>query len=130
MVIFLSRQRFDEHGIFGTIKDSKGKFICYSLEHNYGGNAKLAEGEYTCVRHPPNRLPYETFMVENVPDFGGEKVDGILIHVGNYNQDSSGCILLGESTFNTYIGCSKSAFEHFMSLQREVNEFKLVVKKE
>lgn len=102
-----------------------------TLEHAYPENGlfvpKLASGKYVVKRHAPNRLPYETFEIQGVPDFQGSPVSGILIHVGNYNKDSEGCVLLG---LHLGVGCileSKIAFEQFMETQSGLDEFNLEV---
>jgi hypothetical protein len=69
-----------------------------------------------------------TFEVEDVPDFMGQPVDGILIHIGNYNQDSIGCILLGEAQTDNMITNSKEAFTQFMSTLEGIDSFQLIVK--
>lgn len=131
MNLKLVRGRAELYGIFGQLLDENGNVIAVTLEHAYSdGDAfvpKVAVGTYTCTRHAPNRLPYETFEIQNVPNFQGQTVTGILIHVGNYNKDSVGCVLVGEY-FG--VGCileSKVAFEKLMALQEGVESFTLVV---
>lgn len=111
--------------------------MAYTLEHAYpdGENLspKVAPGSYTCVRHEPNCLPYVTFMLENVPDFQGEKVTGILIHIGNFAHDSIGCILLGsEIVPNGSDGYqmlihSRDTFQRFMKMQEGLDSFQIVI---
>lgn len=56
----------------------------------------------------------------------------ILLHAGNIDDDSEGCILLGES-FSYWrdgsccILSSKDALKEFMQLMKGCNEFKLVI---
>jgi len=102
MNLTLTRTEYDSFGIFGRLTDENGNILAVTLEHGYDiGNGdgsygpKVADGVYTCLRHAPNRLPYVTFELQNVPDFQGNPVTGILIHIGNYNHDSDGCILVG-----------------------------------
>ncbi len=148
----LIRTNYSEYGIFGELYNEHGVKIATTLEHSYsipikdldgggggggvgagGGGycAKVAIGTYTCKRHAPNRLPYETFELQNVPDFQGQPVSGILIHIGNYNKDSIGCILLGKSRLKTdrneMILNSKEIFAEFMDLQKDVLEFTLTI---
>ena len=57
---------------------------------------------------------------------------GILFHVGNYNEDSEGCILLGTGFGNTsskgkMITASKQAFKQFMEMLKETDLFTLIV---
>lgn len=132
MNLFLDRKQYTLYGITGQISDSSGNFLFVTLEHAYqqlDGSflPKVAPGAYTCVRHPPQRLHYETFMLQNVPPFMGAPVDGILIHVGNYNGDSIGCILLGQALGTGMIEDSQKAFDAFMELQNGCENFTLIV---
>lgn len=136
MDLILRRNLYRPDGIFGDIVDEAGKLVCVSLEHGYpdgkgGFVPKVAADVYNCVRHPPVRLPYETFLLEAVPDFQGKKVTGILFHCGNFNKDSEGCILVGERLATDkgkqIIENSKVAFAKFMNLQKGLQSFNLVV---
>lgn len=118
-------------GIFGQIYAAGSPIKLFStLEHAYpydssnmSFTAKVAPGSYVCNRHAPNRLPYETFEIMNVPDFQGNPVSGILFHVGNFNRDSEGCILLGMRSSNNAVIDSKVAFDQFMELQKGCDSF-------
>lgn len=127
MNLRLERTCSTPYGVFGRLLGEDGEQLMVTLEHSYGGQAKLAPGEYRCVRHAPNRLPYETFMVTGVPDFQGQRVDGILIHIGNFNRDSEGCVLVGLSEGVRMILSSHAAFERLMGLQAGLQEFRLTV---
>jgi hypothetical protein len=70
---------------------------------------------------------FETFEVMNVPGHWG-----ILFHVGNYNEDSEGCILVGEGLGRRYkngvmLTNSKKAFAKLMALLKDVEQFTLLV---
>lgn len=132
MKLFLLRTDFQPHGIFGELSDGEGKILFHTLEHSFedgkGGYVpKVAVGFYNCVRHAPNRLPYETFMVDQVSDFQGKPVTGILFHVGNFDKDSEGCILVGHTRINDMVTASKTSFAEFMDLQTGLDSFELVV---
>lgn len=136
MNLRLTRTEFREDGIFGELVTEDGDFVAYTLEHAYphgtgGWLPKVAVGTYKCVKHPPNRLPYETFMLEEVPDFQGLPVTGILIHCGNFDRDSEGCILIGEDEIQTkseeIITGSRKAFAAFMALQDGIDSFLLLI---
>lgn len=136
----LKRTDHNHDGIFGQLTDELGSFIAVTLEHAYDSHngdgsyvPKVASGSYKCVRHAPNRLPYETFELENVPDFQGKKVTGVLIHVGNFNQDSDGCILIGAHRTagpngSEMIALSRSTFTKFMNIVKDIDQFTLTVK--
>lgn len=141
MNLKLKRLSFDADGIFGTLTDESGNEVAKTLEHSYDsglGNGsyvpKVSAGTYTCLRHPPNRLPYETFELQNVPPFQGKPVDGILIHIGNYNEDSIGCILVGRNivpnpdvSHQNMITSSKNTFLKITDLQKGLDSFILTV---
>ena len=128
----LNRTSYSEDGVFGLLISDDGQTF-YTLEHSYkqadgSYKPKVALGTYICQRHAPNRLPYETFEVTNVPDFMDNSVTGILLHIGNYNKDSDGCILLGKGQTASMITHSKEAFEEFMSSLEGTNDFQLIIK--
>lgn len=134
MNCILKRTDYLAEGIFGELTDSNGNTLAVTLEHSYDSGdgpscyiPKLSRGIYTCVRHAPNRLPYYTFEVQNVPNFQRKPVTGILIHIGNYNSDSDGCVLLGDERNGDMIMNSKATFQKFMDLQVGVEEFTLTV---
>ncbi len=128
MNLKLRRYSFTPDGIFGNLFDENEEMIATTLEHSYTGNVpKVVAGTYVCKRHAPNRLPYETFEIMNVPDFVGHPVTGILLHIGNFNADSVGCVLLGMSAGDKMITGSRMAFEKFMKLQEGLESFQLVI---
>lgn len=131
MNLILTRNKYVLYGIFGILTDLSGNQISVTLEHAYAAGdgtfiPKLPPGEYTCVRGQ-HRLegmnnPFETFEITEVPGH-----TNILFHRGNYNLDSSGCVLVGS---NIGVGCileSALAFDHFLSVQSGCDSFQLVV---
>lgn len=136
MNLILTRNKFVGAGIFGELQDELARHVCFTLEHSYETDGKYApklqEGAYTCVRgqHQLHSMtePFTTFEVTEVPGHSN-----ILFHIGNYNRDSEGCVLLGMEIItgvaaDSILSLSKKAFEHFMDLQKNVNEFTLTVK--
>ena len=124
----LTRKSASLYGVLGELVIGGVKFA--TLEHAYSEGAafvpKLAAGTYNCVRRVSPKHG-EIFMVANPPEFEGRPVTYIEIHIGNYNSDSEGCILLGEKQG---LGCileSRPAFDAFMALQAGLNAFTLVV---
>jgi hypothetical protein len=119
----LKRTKFAENGIFGELSKD-GTKIAYTIEHSYGCKPKLPNGTYTCKKgnHMLHSGPIMAFEVMNVPGH-----QGILIHPGNTEADSEGCILLGKTANSTEVLQSKFAFNEFMESLKDVNEFTLVV---
>ena len=134
MNLKLKNMDFREDGIFGILLDENNKQIAVTLQHAYDSGLgdgsyapKLPNGEYNCIRgmHKLHDLkPFETFKVNGV--FGHS---GILFHIGNYNKDSDGCILLGHGYGGDprQLYMSRTTFESFMALQHGVDEFILTV---
>ena len=136
MTLKLKRTDYYSDGIFGELRDISGFYVAATLEHAYDaglGNGsftpKLPPGSYKCIRGVHklhDKVPFETFEVTNVPNHSG-----ILFHVGNYNKDSDGCILLGTEYMKSakvhWVAHSKAAFQRFLDLTKHVNEFTLIV---
>lgn len=138
MNLILNRTEYESDGIFGQLLDENNNIICVTLEHAYDSSngdgsyaPKLPAGIYTCERGQHQlanmKAPFTTFEIMNVPGH-----TNILYHVGNYNKDSEGCVLLGQeiSSFEGHnvITHSKAAFQKFMELQENIDQFTLTVK--
>lgn len=126
----LIRTDFQADGIFGKLFDDDGYQLAVTLEHAFNGLPKLPVGSYRCQRglHSLHSTPtpFETFEVTDVPNH-----TGILFHVGNYNDDSNGCILLGRvvigSGKGTMVTASRATFDRFMLDLGGVESFMLTV---
>lgn len=126
MDLSLVRTKVSPYGVFGELRQLSGAPVCFTLEHVFNGRPALPDGIYTCVRGL-HRLaghadPFLTFEVMNVPGH-----TGILLHRGNVNADSHGCILLGTQANETALLSSHIAFEKFMALQGDSSSFHLSV---
>ena len=137
MDLTLTRFLVRPDGIFSRLSNPQGETLAVTLEHAFGNpqsgyGAKLPIGTYACQRgthrlaHGPE---FETFEVTGVTGHSG-----ILFHVGNFNIDSDGCILLG-TAFSEYgdnggfmITNSRMAFSSFMAIQAGVTTFELTVR--
>jgi len=126
----LIRTDFRPDGIFGKLLDDSGTQLAVTLEHSYNNLPKIPDGDYTCQRSQ-HRLhgmtqDFETFQVMNVPGH-----DNILFHWGNFNKDSEGCILLGESIAQTgpqeMITNSRASWQKFMDTLSGCQTFDLAV---
>lgn len=128
----LIRNRADLYGIFGKMIDDQSNQLAVTLEHAFlqadgSYKPKLADGSYICIKRKSPKFGYNLFLIQNVPDFMGQTVTYIEIHIGNYNKDSDGCVLLGSAIG---VGCildSRLAFENFMANMEDEQTFTLDV---
>ncbi len=135
--MILVRQQYRDDGIFGFLTDVYGEEVAMTLEHAYPGanddqyRSKIPLGNYTCIRglHRLHNMdkPFTTFEITDVKGH-----TNILFHWGNYNQDSDGCILLGETILGIgrrpqMITNSRTTFQKFMDLQSDALMFNLIV---
>ena len=136
MNLILTRVAKEEDGIFSHLESDQG-LVAITLEHAYEQpdetyDAKIQPGTYTCIRgqHQLHSMqhPFTTFEITGVTGHSN-----ILFHAGNFNDDSDGCVLLGELVAKSATGAqmitnSRVTFEKFMRLQEGVDSFTLVVK--
>lgn len=129
MIMRLKRIEYREDGIFSELMNSYGDVLAHTLEHSYNNRPKLYLGTFTCRRgiHQLHNGPkFETFEVTGVNGH-----TGILLHKGNWQKDSDGCVLLGEGIAQSgqgqMITNSAVEFGNFMRLMDGVDEFTLIV---
>lgn len=142
MDLKLTRTNFNENGVYGMLENANPadlvKLNLFTLEHAYpdaNGNffSKIPDGTYNCVlgEHQLAHMnqPFATFEITGV--YGHSN---ILFHIGNFNNDSEGCVLLGMAQMHDTSGnpsaitSSKVAFEQFMMAEANVVEFQLTVR--
>lgn len=128
MDLTLTRINYRLDGIFGKItRDDTGSQLCVSLEHSLDCLAAVAKGKYVCRRRLSPEFGYDVFQIIDVP--GHTYIE---IHIGCFNADSKGCVLVGESIVKTgpawMIINSSNTFDKFMLLQSDCDEFNLTVR--
>ncbi|EAI1107021.1 DUF5675 family protein [Campylobacter coli] len=111
--------------------DDKLLFECFSLEEDKEGvernkDLRIPEGIYDLKRHSPSRFENTLRSITKKDDdtminVFNEKVPfdrHILIHWGNTDKDTQGCILLGltKDNNNESIGQSRQACKEFYDL--------------
>lgn len=136
--------------VIGKFKvfDENGDLIfnCFALQEDTAGlesgkDLRIPEGVYKLKRHPHSRFEatlrkitgYEKDEMLNVYNDLVPYERHILIHWGNTDKDTQGCILLGETkTSDESIGGSRAACKEFYNLMRGVNldMVELVIKDE
>lgn len=131
MNLILQRVEYGPQGIFGNLFDENRNVIAETLEHAYAAAdgsffAKIPSDTYKCIRRMSPKFGYEVFMLVNVPN-----ATFIEIHIGNYNRDSDGCIMLGQTKITLgneeMITNSGATFHKFMDLQKGLDSFILKI---
>lgn len=99
-----------------------GVFAAFTLEDEYRlvkvpHETRIPAGDYRIIPHPRSRwvprlekrfgprLGRYALLVDGVPGFAG-----ILIHPGNTDEHTSGCLLVGNTCLRESIGDSRSAY--------------------
>ncbi len=95
-----------------------GDYLCDTLEDKHRpdgikvyGETCIPEGTYKVILNYSNRFKKIMPLVVNVPSF-----EGIRIHPGNTDKDTSGCILVGENKIKGQLINSRVAYNNLMSL--------------
>ena len=118
----------NEYGTFGVLLDGDLPFAL-TLERRWFGNEQhvscIPIGTYVCRRVDSPHFG-DTFEVTGVP--GRSE---ILFHKGNLDDDSHGCIIIGEE-FDPVLGSygvksSRNGFNEFMQRQRGTETFHLKI---
>lgn len=99
MKFTLTRDECGRFGQLGVLVDEAGDIVAHTMEHAYAClddfAPKIPAGVYTC-RLGTHQLhttgPFQAYELQDVPGHSN-----ILIHFGNTENDSEGCILVGDS---------------------------------
>ena len=116
-IVELIRLESSNEGTFGVVRVNKEMF-CVSLEPKWFGNERsiscIPTGQYTCkmVDSPSFGRVYQVLDVHGRTH--------ILFHIGNYVENTDGCILLGqrvtELTFGRAVTTSAKTIAEFNAL--------------
>jgi len=96
-----------------------GVYFCYTLEDairdkKIPNETAIPCGRYEVITNYSVRFKRVMPLILNVPGF-----TGVRIHAGNTKADTSGCILLGNTKGEDFIGGSRHAMKAFMSRLQE-----------
>ncbi|EBD1669234.1 hypothetical protein FHO05_00670 [Campylobacter jejuni] len=124
-------------GKFKVLGDDEEKilFECFSLEEDKEGlesgkDLRIPEGNYNLKRHSPSRFENTLRSITKKDDtminvYNDEVPSSraILIHWGNTDKDTQGCILLGltKDNNNESVGQSRQACKEFYDLMHGKN---------
>lgn len=94
MRLTLSRFLYRTDGIISRLVDEQDQQLCVTLEHAYGDanpSPKLQAGTYHFKWTDLPTLGW-CFLICDVPGH-----EGMALHAGNFERDSDGCVLVGET---------------------------------
>jgi hypothetical protein len=136
-VVRFSSEEDSTNGLLFDITDGQRKFLSYTLEDEYRKEKIMAEtrvpaGTYSITLRTEggfNQKYDERFgtdfnkgklWVRNVPGF-----EYILIHIGNTDEDTAGCLLVGDTQNNNqitkdgFIGSSTNNYKRIYPQDRD-----------
>ncbi|EAH4551923.1 hypothetical protein P0B40_001003 [Campylobacter jejuni] len=150
MKITINRRYTGKTCVIGKFKvlddDDKILFECFSLEEDKEGlesgkDLRIPEGNYNLKRHSPSRFENTLRSITKKDDtminvYNDEVPSSraILIHWGNTDKDTQGCILLGltKDNNNESVGQSRLACKEFYDLMygKNLEDIKLEITNE
>ncbi|EDO7004873.1 hypothetical protein FWZ23_07830 [Campylobacter coli] len=151
MKIKIIRRYVGKTCVIGKFKvfndDDKLLFECFSLEEDKEGvernkDLRIPEGIYDLKRHSPSRFENTLRSITKKDDdtminVYNDEVPAsraILIHWGNTDKDTQGCILLGltKDNNNESVGQSRQACKEFYDLmyKQDLSKIKLEIENE
>lgn len=140
MKVTINRRYTGKTCVIGKFKvlddEEKILFECFSLEEDKEGlesgkDLRIPEGNYNLKRHSPSRFENTLRSITKKDDdtminvYNDEVPSSraILIHWGNTDKDTEGCILLGltKDNNNESVGQSRQACKEFYDLMHGKN---------
>jgi len=150
MKLQLSRFSSDTDSTLGLLHNVTGepRFMCYTLEDEFRtkkvwGETRIPQGTYKLrIRqyggfHERYKLRYNAFHKGMIEIVDVQNFKHVLFHIGNDDDDTAGCILLGDSqrqniTRRGFIGYSGDAYErvyrYIMSMMLKGVDVELTIK--
>lgn len=120
----LVRNQFSENSTVGDLYIN-GEFFCHTLELPYRNNQKgrscIPLGEYGIKKRTSDEYG-QHFLVTGT----GER-ECILFHVGNYPKDTEGCILVGSTIGEDFVGNSRLTIDKLREKLEGVDDMKLKI---
>ena len=131
LILIIHARRADY--TIGRLEDENGKKICDTLEPTWrdyrGGELKIPkksaipEGSYRVVVTKSQRFRKYLPLLVGVPGF-----EGVRIHSGNTNNDTEGCILVGQNLQVGKVLWSRITLEKLMKLIENEKVIYLTIK--
>lgn len=113
MKLLLKRMYFKSNYTIGKLFVN-GEYFCDTLEdrvrkEKIAGKTAIDRGHYKIILNHSIRFERIMPLLLNVPEF-----EGIRIHPGNTDKDTSGCILVGLNKMKGRLLDSRSVFDNLM----------------
>ena len=130
MRLTLTRKWFTDKSTIGEL-EVDGKPFCFTLEDavrtgpKVPGATAIPAGTYKVIVTMSQRFKRFLPLLLGVPGF-----EGIRIHAGNTDRDTEGCILVGETRGENFIGQSRAAFNRLFPLIDAAAEVSLAIHEE
>lgn len=104
-----------------------GIFECYTLEdverkEKIKSETAIPKGTYKVIINQSNRFKRLLPLLLNVPNF-----EGVRIHSGNTNHDTEGCILVGRTRGDNYVGQSRKAFDKLFKKMQAAKDITITI---
>ena len=120
------RSRSNKVATIGELYDELGRPLCYILEppwlDNHIGMSCIPDGTYKVVPHVSPKFG-PCFLLE-----GTYPREYILIHPGNFPQDTEGCLIPGLRMFSSGVGVAASRKAVTMLQARYPHGFDLTIR--
>ncbi len=115
------RFEFSEESTIGELSVDD-QFECYTLEDKVRpvkimGKTAIPAGRYEVVINFSQRFQKPLPLLLNVPNF-----EGVRIHPGNVPTNTEGCILVGDTKSENFIGQSRVAFNRLFEKMKAAAE--------
>jgi hypothetical protein len=99
-----------------------GEFLCDTLEDiprdvKIMNETCIPTGDYKVILNESNRFKRVMPLLLQVPNF-----EGIRIHAGNTEADTSGCILVGKNTARGLLSESRATFDKLFSMMTKAED--------
>jgi hypothetical protein len=104
-----------------------GIWECYTLEDverdvKIKNETAIPKGTYKVIINQSNRFKRLLPLLLNVPGF-----EGVRIHSGNTNHDTEGCILVGRTRSQDFIGQSRKAFDKLFEKMKKAKDITITI---
>lgn len=106
-----------------TIEDTVRKLVDLNHDGDFDdkgegkvyGKTAIPEGTYSIILTMSNRFKKVLPLLQNVPGY-----EGVRIHSGNTEQDTSGCIIVGQNKVKGKVLNSRIVFDKLMTILNKI----------